>query len=381
MKFTLYDSAWDFYNTYARCAGFGIRKREKHKTNAYILCSREGMHKQSVPDYDRKRDKTSKRIGCKADIRLKQRKNGSFRIEEVALNHNHKMLEILGVLLHMHSHKTNDPLIDQLVKDMQLDNHTHTQMMSTLSRLSTGLQYMGHTCRDRVNKHEWTSAYYKEIFCILKKSYVREKHGLHLFVQQVDKCIQTRKAAEHEEPVANELEVKTMTQFGAEKCTAKPTKYLINHYRPGAFAWSRHEFQVVADEKNGVYECECKLWTHTGLFCVHVVCMLHHVRVYKIPEVYIKKRYTQSTRSNPTFDRRDYEQTTLDGSSLFCLRRLLSEAAMDVANRGTRSDAGYHRALSGLRSLAEEIDVLNEEEATANLKKQRISTLRVIQSK
>ena len=25
-----------------------------------------------------------------------------------------------------------------------------------------------------------------------------------------------------------------------------------------------HNFQVVADEEKGVYECECKLWTHTG---------------------------------------------------------------------------------------------------------------------
>ena len=40
---------------------------------------------------------------------------------------------------------------------------------------------------------------------ILKKNFVREKHDLHLFAQQVDKCIQTRKAVEHAETVANEV--------------------------------------------------------------------------------------------------------------------------------------------------------------------------------
>ena len=81
-------------------------------TNAYIACSREGTHTQTVSDYDRKCEKTSKRIGCKARIRVKKRKNGSCVIEMVELNHNHKILESSGMLLHMHSHKTDDPWID-----------------------------------------------------------------------------------------------------------------------------------------------------------------------------------------------------------------------------------------------------------------------------
>ena len=105
-----------------------------------------------MSDYHRVRQKTSKRIGSKAKIRVKKRKDGKFVIEMVQLNHNHKMLESPGMLLHMRSHKKDDPLIDQLVKDMQLDSHTHAQMMSMLSHMSCGLQYMGHTSRDWVNK-------------------------------------------------------------------------------------------------------------------------------------------------------------------------------------------------------------------------------------
>ena len=55
------------------------------------------------------------------------------------------------------------------------------------------------------------------------------------------------------------------TAFRAERCPENPTKYLVHHYnRSDAFDWARHNFQVVADEQKGVYECECKLWTHTG---------------------------------------------------------------------------------------------------------------------
>ena len=35
--------------------------------------------------------------------------------------------------------------------------------------------------------------------------FVKEKHDLHLFPQQVDKSIQTRKVVEHAETVANEV--------------------------------------------------------------------------------------------------------------------------------------------------------------------------------
>ena len=54
------------------------------------------------------------------------------------------------------------------------------------------------------------------------------------------------------------------------KPTAEPTKYLVyyhnkvGHDDEERFGWSKHEFQVVADPENEIYECECKLWTHTG---------------------------------------------------------------------------------------------------------------------
>src|ERR1041384_3870361 len=99
--------------------------------------------------------------------------------------------------------------------------------------------------------------------------------------------------------------------------------------------------------------------------------MLDQVRVEKIPEEYILKRYTRNTRKNATFDRRDYKQTAPDGSSMFCRRRLLVETAMDLSNRGVKLDSGFNRALYGMRALIEEVDVLNEEEAD-NKKNERI---------
>lgn len=69
------------------------------------------------------------------------------------------------------------------------------------------------------DRRDWISAYYKDIFCarmtstqrsksmncILKNNFVKERHDLQLFAEQVDKCIQTRRGVEHTETIANEV--------------------------------------------------------------------------------------------------------------------------------------------------------------------------------
>src|SRR3954471_12937872 len=99
--------------------------------------------------------------------------------------------------------------------------------------------------------------------------------------------------------------------------------------------------------------------------------MLDQLRVDKIPEEYILKRYTRNARQNATFDRRDYEQTAPDGSSMFRRRRLLPETSTDLENMGVKSYSGFNIALSGMRALIQEVDVLNEEEEARNIKNAR----------
>ena len=55
------------------------------------------------------------------------------------------------------------------------------------------------------------------------------------------------------------------TAFRIKTSQDDPNIYLVHHYNQSKeFAWSRHEFRVLADEVEGRYECECKLWEHTG---------------------------------------------------------------------------------------------------------------------
>ena len=58
--------------------------------------------------------------------------------------------------------------------------------------------------------------------------------------------------------------IKLSTLFTATE-TKEPTKYLV-HYNnlQKLSARAQHAFQVVADPVGEIYDCECKLWDHTG---------------------------------------------------------------------------------------------------------------------
>ena len=45
----------------------------------------------------------------------------------------------------------------------------------------------------------------------------------------------------------------------------EPKKYLVRYnHQQKLSVWAQHAFQVVADPVGETYECECRLWDHTG---------------------------------------------------------------------------------------------------------------------
>ena len=116
-EFSTFKETYDFYNTYAKHTGFGIKIAQKSKRTRYLRCVCDGYSKLSVADADRQRDKMSKRSGCKALIRFKEREDGTCVIKGIEHEHNHPLMLSPSMLVFLRSHKTVDSTLMEYVKD------------------------------------------------------------------------------------------------------------------------------------------------------------------------------------------------------------------------------------------------------------------------
>lgn len=92
MEFECYDDAYNYYNCYAREAGFSVRvknswfkRNSREKYGAVLCCSSQGFKR--VKDVNRLRKET--RTGCPAMMRMRLVDSKRWRILEVTIEHNH----------------------------------------------------------------------------------------------------------------------------------------------------------------------------------------------------------------------------------------------------------------------------------------------------
>lgn len=99
MEFETYDDAYNYYNCYAKEAGFRVRvknswfkRNSREKYGAVLCCSSQGFKR--IKDVNRLRKET--RTGCPAMVRMRLVDSKRWRILEVTLEHNH----LLGAKIH-----------------------------------------------------------------------------------------------------------------------------------------------------------------------------------------------------------------------------------------------------------------------------------------
>lgn len=106
-----------------------------------------------MPEKERERDETSKRIGCKAFMKLKINiKDGTAHVERVMLEHNHPLSRMPSLDAFMKSHKNFDSSLMELIDAMQTSKVPHNALMNVLSEMHGGHQNIQFTARDLKNR-------------------------------------------------------------------------------------------------------------------------------------------------------------------------------------------------------------------------------------
>ncbi|XBI48879.1 hypothetical protein VPH35_112535 [Triticum aestivum] len=211
-----------------------------------------------------------------------------------------------------------------------------------------------------------------------------------LMDNQVNSCVKTRRQTENKETMANRKEQNTLTFYGFDTQMAKlysrdvyseirkrlklstlftaaetkePTKYLVHYNHPQKLSvWAQHAYLVVADPVGETYECECRLWEHTGLFCVHVLCMMHSIKAVSVPEKYILMRYTKRPNVQPTFNRNDLRTVASNTASQYCIESSLLTLNMRVHRKSLRSQEQMARSRVVMDKLEQELDAMHSAE-------------------
>ena len=90
MRFESREEAYKFYCNYARTAGFDVRITKTHPQVGEFNCRRQGKWEFYKPGEERKTEKTSMKIGCKAFVKAKwNKKKGYWYFDRIRMEHNH----------------------------------------------------------------------------------------------------------------------------------------------------------------------------------------------------------------------------------------------------------------------------------------------------
>ncbi|GAV92403.1 FAR1 domain-containing protein [Cephalotus follicularis] len=107
MEFNSEDAAYEFYKSYSKKSGFGIRKAYRHvyKESNEVLdrtfcCARAGKKRNDKPDVNVKCPRAESRCGCSAMMVFSTRHSGNFRVMKFVVEHNHVLSTPRKVHLH-----------------------------------------------------------------------------------------------------------------------------------------------------------------------------------------------------------------------------------------------------------------------------------------
>ncbi|KAJ1375511.1 Zinc finger, PMZ-type [Sesbania bispinosa] len=278
MEFTSEEDGYLFYQSYAKCHGFVVRKDEVDR---------------------KKKHRAKTRVSCEAKLRIRlDYKTSKWKVVSFVETHNHE----LPPYSYVHLLPAYRGLTD--ADKAQVDRlHAYgVAMYSNFTEDKFEVLWKRMVAKHGLIRNKWVTKTYENRFGQVLREY-RNNEMIADFKSMFTHPVLTTSLQKIESDAAKIFtleifrEVKTEIELaGALNVIARVENgdkliFKMNPYgKPG------HDIQVVYDVANSQFLCDCRLFESRGIPCCHVICALKNENMQSIPSSLILNRWTKKCK-------------------------------------------------------------------------------------
>ncbi|KAK1403916.1 hypothetical protein POM88_003521 [Heracleum sosnowskyi] len=377
MEFDSKEAAYEYYKEYAKSVGFGTAKLSSRRSraskefiDAKFSCIRYGNKQQSD---DAINPRPSPKIGCKASLHVKRRRNGKWYIHSFVKEHNHELLPAQAHFFR--SHRNADPLQND-AKARRRKILTADEWMKLLYEdrqlwvptFTKGISFAGLSSASRA---ESLNSFFDK--------YINVETSLKDFVEQYKVVLEDRYEEQakgdfdawHEPPelkspspfekqlslvYTHEIFKKFQVEvLGAAACHLKKEReyegtksYAVKEFE------DNQEFMVEWNESKAEICCSCRSLEYKGYLCRHAIVVLQMSGVFCIPHKYILQRWTNAATSKCCITENfDDVQSKVRRFNDLCRRAII------LGEEGSLSQESYTIALGAIKEALKQCSDAN----------------------
>ncbi|KAM7253946.1 hypothetical protein ACFE04_031628 [Oxalis oulophora] len=281
MEFNSYDNAYNYYNSYAKELGFGIRvksswtkRNSKEKRGAVLCCNCEGF--KTVKEANSRRKET--RTGCLAMVRLRLIESNRWRVDELKLDHNHSFDAERAQ--NSKSHKRMDSAGNKRKAEPAVDVEPVQNAVSEVF--------------PRAHHHLHLSHVIQTIFDNLIEFQDSEEFQT-VLNRIVYNCSKIGDFEISWEDMKIQTEVSMMSSCISITQAPNNGSILTYHVKEEDEAGIKTS-EVVYDRDGSEVRCICSCFNFNGYLCRHALCILDYNSVEEIPIQYILSRWRKDCK-------------------------------------------------------------------------------------